>query len=234
MILAEDILKQLDSCSLEYTFPMLDNGYVYPAGTHLSAYRDDHRWAMVIETFGFSYRGGGHNGITNCLHIFGNCLDYEPGIKNENFLYITSDDRGYSTFDEEKYFYLNPGCKQFLLRDQPFPLYQDPMEYRASGIDLENENRVTAFEFLRLLDFLHHDTLMATENEIRARIPEDLPCIISIRDWHHPDIALGELPSQNQTFMQLANLMQTGDVDCYIPSMPPNTHWKNWPNGGTL
>ena len=68
----EEILNQLDRCNAEYTFPMLDNGYVYLAGTKLTAYRDDECWAIVIEVIGFSYRGGGNNGISNYLHIFGN------------------------------------------------------------------------------------------------------------------------------------------------------------------
>ncbi|CAN5384008.1 hypothetical protein BH20BAC1_BH20BAC1_23740 [soil metagenome] len=86
MYRAEEILNQLNKCNSEYTFPMLDNGYVYPAGTKLTAYRDDERWVIVIGAIGFSYRGGGHNGITNCLHVYGNCLKYEPGTQNENLL----------------------------------------------------------------------------------------------------------------------------------------------------
>src|SRR3954471_4215503 len=37
---------------------MVDNGYVYLAGTRLSLYRSAADWAMVIEVFGFSPRSG--------------------------------------------------------------------------------------------------------------------------------------------------------------------------------
>jgi len=77
---AKDILKQLDKCAEDYTFPMLDNGYIYPVVSRVSAYRDEKRWALIIEVVGFNYRGGGHDGISNCLHVFGNCLEFEPGI----------------------------------------------------------------------------------------------------------------------------------------------------------
>ncbi len=41
-----------------FTFPMLDNGYVYLAATRLSVFRSPEDWALVIEVFGFSPRGG--------------------------------------------------------------------------------------------------------------------------------------------------------------------------------
>ena len=54
----EDTLSILDRCCDTFTFPMLDNGYVYLAGTRLSLYRSATDWAMVIEVFGFSPRSG--------------------------------------------------------------------------------------------------------------------------------------------------------------------------------
>jgi len=230
----KEILNQLDKCNSEFTFPMLDNGYVYPAGTKLTAYRDDERWVIVIEAIGFSYRGGGHNGISNCLHVYGNCLSYEPGTRNENFIYLTDDANNYNTFDDEEYFYLNPDCPSFILRDETLPLYQDRELYKASGIEIEDQTKINAFEFLRLLDALHHDKLVATENEIRERIPSDIPKIIELHDWFHPDVINDELPSKNETFIQIAEILETGNTGYYKPTYEPNTNWKNWPEGGTL
>jgi hypothetical protein len=50
---ATEILQILDECCDNFTFPMLDNGYVYPAATRLSLYRTPEDWAMVIEVFGY-------------------------------------------------------------------------------------------------------------------------------------------------------------------------------------
>ncbi len=55
---AEEILAILDRCCDAFTFPMLDNGYVYLAATRLSLYRSATDWAIVIEVFGFSPRSG--------------------------------------------------------------------------------------------------------------------------------------------------------------------------------
>ena len=57
----EEILSILDRCCDAFTFPMLDNGYVYLAATQLSLYRSTMDWAVVIEVFGFSPRAGGAN-----------------------------------------------------------------------------------------------------------------------------------------------------------------------------
>ena len=54
----EDILSVLDRCCDQFTFPILDNGYVYLAGTRLSLYRSAVDWAIVIEVFGFSPGAG--------------------------------------------------------------------------------------------------------------------------------------------------------------------------------
>ncbi len=234
MMNSNDTLKQLDDCSLDFTFPMLDNGYVYPAGTRLTAYRDDARWVIVIEVIGFSYRGGGHNGITNCLHVFGNCLDYEPGTRNENFLNPTNNSSDYNTFDDEEDFYLNPLCTTFLLRNETMPLIHDRTKYIEAGIMPEDGERINAFEFLRLLDKLYHEKLVATETEIRERIPKDLPKIIELHNWFHPDLINSDLPGNNETFKLIAEVLVTGNADLYKPGSAPNTHWANWPFGGTL
>lgn len=234
MFTSKDILTQLDRCTEDSSFPMFDNGYIYPAGTKLTAYCSSQNWVIVIETIGFSYRGGGHNGISNCLHVFGNCLRYEPGMNNENFLSLTDDSKDCNTFDEEEYFYINPSCSSFLLRNETLPLIHDKDKYKSAGIILEDEKRINAFEFLRLLDDLFHDKLVATEAEIRERIPKDIPKIIELRDWFHPDTVNNELPSENETFQQIAKVLEFNNPDLYKPTHKPNTHWKNWPEGGTL
>lgn len=234
MIKISEVLNQLDQCNSEYTFPMLDNGYVYLAGTKLSAYRDDNRWVIIIEVIGFNYRGGGHNGISNCLHIYGNCLTYPSGIRNENFLYLTDNANDCNTFDDEEYFYLNPKCSNFKLRNEILPVIHDKQKYRSLGIELEDKTKISAFEFLRLLNTLHHDKLIANEDEILKRIPIDIPKIIELNEWFHPNIVNGELPSENETFKQIALTLETGNIDCYKPTHKPNTNWKNWPDGGTL
>jgi hypothetical protein len=66
------------------------------------------------------------------------------------------------------------------------------------------------------------------------RIPSDIPKIIELDNWFHPDIANDELPSENETFIQIAKVLETGNAEYYKPTHMPNTNWANWPDGGTL
>tara|TARA_R110001606_G_scaffold9182_1_gene39960 strand:+ start:1109 stop:1843 length:735 start_codon:yes stop_codon:yes gene_type:complete len=231
---AKDILKQLDKCAEDYTFPMLDNGYVYPIHSKLSAYRDEKSWALIIEVIGFNYRGGGHNGISNCLHVFGNCIDTKPGTDNANFIYLTDNSSDFPTFDEEYEESLNPKAKSIKLRGKSIEIIHKREFYLNKGIELEEEDKIFVWEFLRGLEPEYNNDFVATEKEIRERIPANLPKIMELTEWNHPDCADSELPSKNETFKQIAKVLETGKTEFYKPTKKPNNHWKNWPDGGTL
>lgn len=229
-----DILQQLDRCAEDFTFPMLDNGYTYPVDSRLSAYRDDKRWALIIEVVGFHYRAGGHDGINNCLHVFGNCLEFKPGTNNSNFLYVTDNSEDGDPFDEEYMDSLNPGVKSMLLRGQKIPISTDFGFYSQKGVELEDPPKIMIWEFLRGIIGDYKEQFLASEGEIRQRIPMDLPLILRLDEWYHNDLANGEKPSQNETFQMIAKVLETGNVDLYMPTKEPNNHWQNWPDGGTL
>jgi hypothetical protein len=85
---AEAILSQFDEAAERFVFPMLNNGYVYPADVRLTLYRDDKGWLMILEVLGaYSPRTTGCESFQNCLHLFGNRLDRKPGTANEDFLH---------------------------------------------------------------------------------------------------------------------------------------------------
>lgn len=231
---AKDILKQLDKCAEDFTFPMLDNGYVYPVHSKLSAYRDQKRWVLIIEIIGFNYRSGGHDGISNYLYIFGNCIDTNLGTNNSNFIYITNNSLDFPSFDDEFKESLNPKAKSFILRNKEIPINKNRDFYTNKGIQLEKDDKIFIWEFLRGLEPKYNNNFVASEKEIRERIPTDLPKIMELTEWNHPDCADSELPSKNETFKQIAQVLETGKVNFYKPTRKPNNHWKNWLNGGTL
>ncbi len=78
------------------------------------------------------------------------------------------------------------------------------------------------------------DAVLATPGERRQCVPDTLSEILVLDEWHHPDLVDGELPSANETFKALAQVLITGDLSSYRPLQKPNTHWANWPDGGLL
>jgi hypothetical protein len=228
-----EILEQFDRCAGDYSFPMLDNGYIYLGDTRLSAYRDAERWALVVEVVGYSVRTGWHYGLHNCLYCFGNCLNGSPGMAPEE-LVMTGDSPDDPTFQEECSWYVRKEAKTVNLRGVDVPLKLSPEEFAMKGIELVEPPHITGTELMRSLLPEYREQLLATEEELRAQIPADLPMILRLEDWPHPDLVKSELPSKSETFQLLAEVLVTGDISLYSPNREPNTHWRNWPDSGSL
>ncbi|MER7586406.1 hypothetical protein ABTW72_02530 [Micromonospora sp. NPDC127501] len=105
---------------------------------------------------------------------------------------------------------------------------------RGRRITVAAERGEELVDVLRRLVPDHRELLLADEVELRRRIPADMPEIIRLDQWHHPYLLQDTLPSQSETFRQLADVLTTGDVGRYAPDMRPNTHWSNWPESGNL
>lgn len=241
----KDILSALDKCGESFTFPMLDNGYVYPAATRLSLYRSPEDWAMVIEVFGFSPRAG----LPDIqLHTFASRL--RRGKSSEDYVssqayeaYLANNEHNESTFiypieegdwlDSENSELLAGGKNTVLLRGNPVdtPALSRYVEYEVA---LQNSPNVSIFEFCRFLAASARTSVLAAADERRACVPPELELLMQLEEWNHPDLVNGERPGTNATFKLLAEVLVHGNVSAYQPLKKPNTHWKNWPEGGTL
>ena len=107
-------------------------------------------------------------------------------------------------------------------------------EYARCGIELEGAPRVRVFELCRFLADRVREQVLATPQERGVGVLPEMVQLLQLEEWHHPDVAGDERPSGSETFQQLARVLATGDARLYCPSRPPNTHWRNWPVGGTL
>jgi len=70
--------------------------------------------------------------------------------------------------------------------------------------------------------------------EETMRLTTQIPLILQLDEWRHPDLANDELPGENPTFRMIAEVLITGDRSIYQPQKPPNTRRSNWPEGETL
>ncbi|MEP3891704.1 MAG: hypothetical protein ABJN69_14695 [Hellea sp.] len=238
------ILSVLDHCAEAFTFPMLDNGYVYLAASRLSVYHSSDDWALVIEVFGFSPRAGAP---AVAVHTFGSNLRnrksrgdyvsqeaYENYISNneynefKTFFPIGGDDIWVNADDNES---VMPNTSLYL-RGKVFNL-PDDTAYLNHGITLE-ETSPQIYELCRYLGSVERQAVLATDDERRYNVPDHLSEVLSLDDWQHPDIAAGEKPSSIETFQQIAQILLSGDVLHYHPTVEGNTHWRHWPESGLL
>jgi hypothetical protein len=242
---AEEILAILDRCCEAFTFPMLDNGYVYLAATRLSLHRSATDWAMAIEVFGFSPRAGLPD--THIQTFASRLHDRDPPERYANReayeTYRTNNPhneyRSIFPLQEgpwqaaEEMEYVSPGADAVVVRNQAIAL-PSLAEYGRHGIELEQAPRVHVFELCRYLADIARERVLATAEERRLSVLPELEQVLQLEEWNHPNVVDDERPSGSETFQQLARVLATGDVRLYQPTQPPNTHWRNWPDGGRL
>jgi len=243
-IQAGQILAVLDRCCDNYTFPMLDNGYVYLAATRLSLYRAEEEWAMVIETFGYSPRSFLPD---TCIYTFASTIfdrdipaGYGPKeISNLLALNPNNDMRFVfplepGDWQEASDFAVSEKAAEVIVRGQKRPI-PSLERYAQQEITLENPPRVQVYELCRFLANDVRDLVLATADERRKSLMPAMVQILQLEEWHHPDVVENDArPSGSETFQQLAQILMTGDKELYRPSQLPNTHWRNWPDGGSL
>ncbi len=239
------ILSVLDRCCDQFTFPMLDNGYVYLAATRLSLYRTEADWAMVIEVFGFSPRSGLPD---THVHTFASRLHDRDApskyVSHEAYeRYLASNPNNDSRFfcpisegdwQDDQDWVVADGAKELIIRGerQPIPSFD---QYVQLGITLQDPPHVQVFELCRYMADVAREFVLATEHERRVSVLPDMTQILTLEEWHHPDVVDDDArPSGSETFQQLAHVLATGNVGFYKPSQSPNTHWRNWPDGGLL
>jgi hypothetical protein len=242
----EEILSILDRCCDDFTFPMLDNGYIYLAATRLSLYRSTMDWAMVIEVFGYSPRAGLPD---TCILTFASRLhDRDPP---ENYVSLEAYERYLANNPHNEYRsvfpiqegdwqdvedgeLVAPTAKEIVVRDSTF-LLPNLAAYAQHCIELEEAPGVRVFELCRFLADVAREQVLATPHEQRVSVLPEMQQMLQLEEWHHPNVVDDDdRPSGSATFQQLAQVLATGDVGHYRPTQPPNTHWRNWPDGGSL
>jgi hypothetical protein len=244
MHLHEEILHTLDQCADDMKFPALDNGYVYLATTRLTLFRSPEDWAMVFEVFGFNPRAGSPaldvTTFASRLHRRDTPDNYVNETAYKNYLAT-------NPHNESRFFYpingnwqdpgsdevVSPDAKELVLRGRPLTL-PPPAEYARAGIELRDPALIRVFELCRYLAGVARDRVLATVHERRVSIRPEMGQLLQLQDWRHPDVVGGERPGDSTTFRQLAWVLATGDVTHYSPGEESNTHWRNWPDGGSL
>jgi hypothetical protein len=228
-----EILAQLDESASQFTFPMLDNGYIYPADVRMSIYRDTSDWLMVIEHLGVNPRTLSYGSFQNCLHLYGSRLHRPAGTANEDFLEPVHPCPDDWIFTEEFEWYIRDGASAVMIRDQRVTFDLSDENLKRKGIDVSDSPK-DAVAVMRSLLPEHRNLLLASDEELAMRNPQNIPLWLRLDEWNHPDLCRGEKPSGSETFEMLAEAITSGDKTVYRPSKAPNTHWKNWPEGGTL
>ena len=242
---ADEILGILDDSARAFVFPMLDNGYVYLAASRLTLFRSETDWAVVFEIFGFSPRAGFPDLAVTTIgstlkrqktaadfvsdEAFQNYLIHNPNWEVSFFSPIESDD----WVDAENGEYLAPDAATLTVRGRSFSIPSSEALAEA-GVDRIDDTRTHIFEVCRWLAFADRNAVLATDEERTVNIPDDMRVVAVLDDWNHPDVVDPDCaPSGNEDFQRIAHVLQNDDATGFTLGSG-NTHWKNWPDGGSL
>lgn len=205
---AAAILMELDRAAEASDFPVLDHGYVFLAATRLSAFRSKTDWAMVIEVFGFSPRAGVPDTSIftcgSCLYNryspngFANQSAYEQYVSEKTELRSAQPIDSAAWQDRDDFKLVSNDASDVSVRQKTIPLPALDV-YERYDIRLEKAPRVQVIEVCRWLAAVERDRVLATPEERSISVEPSLTQLVQLEEWHHPDIANGELPSSSNT-----------------------------------
>lgn len=218
-VTAREILQQLDESAGQFRFPGFNNVNYHLGAARLHCFRNPNRWAILIEEICWWPAAGG---IVQNLSAFGNGLNekdlafpgqsaWQPGLIYWPYSSIECgfDDCGELSYDQLK------------IRGQELKL--DPQDVAA-----QPEVPERGFAIMVHLLESYREELLCTPQELGRLVPSELELLVQLDQWRHPDVYLGELPSQNESFSNLAEVLASGDRTRLRPSARPNVDWRLW------
>jgi hypothetical protein len=254
----KDVLDYLEETGQEtyHFFIDFEHPYFHTAGSRLTLYADDKRWAIVFEKSGYDNRG--YTGAI-ALTYFGNCLinlkskgDPEGFTSNMDDV-ILIDNKELQRIENNTDELVSKSITQIKVRDTLLNFEQDKSVYEKRGItDTVYENAQNLIDFpslIRYLDEEHPTIFRATEKELRLHLPDDLPRLMVIDQWHHEAYEkyrhmtsptkynyeiMGTKPSAYETYKMIADILVSRDTSKWKPTLKANNNWRNWPNAGNL
>jgi hypothetical protein len=209
---AEEILAAWDGLAADFEFAGFNNMNYDTADARLHLFRDDSRWALVIEE---TVDWPAADGLMTLSFVSGTGLKGSPGLGAT--LYAVEAD-----FDED---------------EDEEPVLPSEVTVRGNTVKVpadsiiaqaEEDDVSEAFGLLVWLLGQHRSELFRSSEELEALV-DGLPHILQLDDWCHPDVYLDGKVSSSETFQQLADVLATGDTDKYKGTETPNNRdWKKW------
>lgn len=215
----EEILQQLDRCAEQFRFPGFNNMNYHLGTARISAFRSSGSWVILLEEICW---WPASEGIVRNLYAFGNCLDEKalafPGQPAwQQGMVYWPDSPIECAFDE---------CGELSITH---------LRIRGQSVNICPEDIALVPEvpergfavMVHLLD-AYREQLLCTPEELRRIVPVELEMLVRLDQWCHPDVYLGELPSQNESFRNLAESLASGDLSRLRPAVQPNVDWRLW------
>ncbi len=221
--------KKTDSNVLYNFFIDLEHGYFLTAGNKIHLFADSKRWAIIFEVNGYNNR---LNQAQIQLIYVGNCIKYTKE-KIANLEYISN--MKFLPIIDEITLKKQTSHKLIKIRNKNVRFENDYKKYEKLGIKINDSNdtsKISLGEFIRYLQETNPAVLNATQKELKANIPKNIPYLTTINEYHYASIYNKDLPpSKQETFLLIAKVLASRNIAKWQPNLKANNHWSNWVSG---
>lgn len=234
---AKEILKHLDeNMDIDLANPNFDL-----ADTRMTVFRSEKNWVIFIELVGATV--GAYEGVS--IYAFGNCIG-QQGFIEQRSLFSTPEDAPLT--DKDGIWIGDRSQFSVIIRGKRYDFKPTKEDYLAAGItfpdDRAGPDSLRPIDLIRFLchhlnhpffvseDYLRYLLDKLAVEAIKKRdwcsLGHEMSLFFQTREWQHPDIALGEKPSQMKYFRVLAKAIEKGDISELTKLDPSifNTDWR--------
>ena len=234
---AKEILKHLDeNMDIDLANPNFDL-----ADTRMTVFRSEKNWVIFIELVGATV--GAYEGVS--IYAFGNCIG-QQGFIEQRSLFSTPEDAPLT--DKDGIWIGDRSQFSVIIRGKRYDFKPTKEDYLAAGITFPDDrigpDSLCPIDLIRFLchhlnhpffvseDYLRYLLDKLAVEAIKKRdwcsLGHEMSLFFQTREWQHPDIALGEKPSQMKYFRVLAKAIEKGDISELTKLDPSifNTDWR--------
>ncbi len=200
---------------------------------------------MVFEKCGYNNRGSIAEvelvDVGNCVTYTVEVWDGNISVSNMHTIVLISGEEWERINEEESgefedFERIPADAHSINIRGTAFEIEHDLKKYSAAGIypDIEEnpQNPIKYEDFVRFVYETNPSLMQATEAELKASIPKDLPKLLTLDAFHFSSAYdTGNPPSEQETFQLIAKVLATQNPDFWKPALLPNNHWSNWESG---
>lgn len=251
-----EILETLDNSAKDGAagFVSLGHPYSYLIDCRVNLFKGSgDRWAIAIERLGYNPRAGF---VLLEINYYGNCLKNLKNLINPQCgynIYSPIDNVSFlnTTTAEET---VKPNSDTWIVRGNSINIAFTGQEYIENRIETDTTREDVGIEAVaRLAAKRNQDLFRATDEELYHAIPPDMKKLLVLDEWYHKDFYLFPMedmvpdykrhnkeiwqkyrPSSYETWKLIAKVLVSGDTSLYKPTIKANTHWKNWPDSGSM
>lgn len=232
---AKEILRHLDE-HMRIELTLVNSNYQL-ADTRMTVFRSEKNWAIFIELVGIAKEI--FEGVD--IYAFGNCIEQQGFIERRSIFTVPED---VPLFNEEGIWIGDRSHFSVIIRGKRYDFKPTKEDYLTAGIIFPDErigpDTLLPIDLIRFLchhlnhpffvseDYLRYllDKLAIKKGEWYS-LGQEMSLFFQTREWQHPDLALGEKPSQMKFFRVLARAIERGDPS-ELTKLDPSTFNTDW------